>query len=69
MSHLKVFRSVVFVKSTGKLSKLEDRSKCMVFMGYEASSKAYRCLDPITLKIHISKDVIFAETKIFNFDE
>ena len=33
VSHLKIFSSVVFVKTTGKLSKLEDRSKCMVFKG------------------------------------
>ena len=69
MIHLKVFGSIVFIKTTGRLSKLEDRSKCMVFMGYEARSKAYRCLDPITCKIDISKDVIFAETKIFNLGE
>ena len=70
VSHLKVFGSVVFVKTTGRLSKLEDKSKCMVFMGYEAGSKAYICLDPITFKIHISRDVIFAKTTFFlNFSE
>ena len=69
VSHLKVFRSVVFVKATGRLSKLEDRSKCMFFMGYEASSKAYRCLDRVTFKIHISRDVIFDEKKIFKISE
>ena len=62
VSHLKIFGSVVYVKTTRRLSKLEDRSKCMMFMGYEAGSKAYRCLDPATLKIHISRDVKFDET-------
>ena len=69
VSHLRVFGSVVFVKTTGRLSKLEDRSKCMVFLGYEAGSKAYRCLDPVTFKIHISRDVIFDEKKIFKISE
>ena len=69
VSHLKVSESVVFVKTAERLSKLEDRRKCMVFMGYEARSKAYICLDPVTFKIHISKDVIFVETKLFNFGE
>ena len=69
VSHLRIFRSVVFVKTTGRLSKLEDRSKCMLFMGYEAGSKAYRCLDPVTFKIHISRDVIFNEKKAFKFSE
>ena len=32
VSHLKVFGSIVFVKTTGRLSKLEDKSKCIVFM-------------------------------------
>ena len=40
VSHLRIFGSVAFVKTTGRLSKLEDRSKCMLFMGYEARSKA-----------------------------
>ena len=40
VSHLRIFGSLVFVKTTGRLSKLEDRSKCMVFLGYEAGSKA-----------------------------
>ena len=69
VSHLKIFGSVVFVKTTGTLSKLEDRSKCMLFMGYEAGPKAYRCLDLATFKIHISRDVIFDETKSFKFSE
>ena len=69
VSHLKVFGSIAFVKTTGRLSKLEDKSKCIVFMKYEAGSKAYRCLDPVTFKIHISRDVIFAETKSFKFSE
>ena len=47
VSHLRIFSSVAFVKATRRLSKLEDRSKCMLFMGYiyEAGSKAYGCLD------------------------
>ena len=69
VSHLKIFGSVVFVKTNGRLSKVEDRSECMLFMEYEARSKAYRCLDPPTFKIHISRDVIFDETKSFKFNE
>ena len=67
--HLRIFGSVAFVKITGRLLKLEDRRKCMLFMGYEAGSKAYRCLDPATFKIHISRDLIFDEKKTFKFSE
>ena len=63
VSHLKVFGSIVFVKTTRRLSKIEDRSKCMVFMGYEVGSKAYWCLGRATIRIHIRRDVLFAETK------
>ena len=69
VSHLRIFGSMPFVKTTGRLSKLEERSKCMLFMGYEAGSKAYRCLDPVTFKIHISRDVIFDEKKTFRISE
>ena len=69
VSYLRIFGSVAFVKATRRLSKLKARSKCMLFMGYEAGSKAYRCLDPGTFKIHISRDVIFDEKKIFKFNE
>ena len=69
VSHLRIFGSLVFVKTTGRLSKFKDRSKCIVFLGYEAGSKAYRCLDPVTFKIHISRDVIFDEKKIFKISE
>ena len=69
VSHLRIFGLVVFVKTTRRLSKIEDRSKCMLFMGYDAGSKAYICLDPATFKIHISKDAIFDEKKSFKFSE
>ena len=39
VSHLRIFGSVAFVKITGRLLKLEDRSKCMLFMGYELDQK------------------------------
>ena len=55
------------VKVTGSLEKLEDRSKEMVFVGYEHGSKAFRCLDPTSLKLYISRDVIFEESKWLSF--
>ena len=43
MDHLWVFGLVVHVKTTKKVSKLEDRRNVMIFIGYESSTKAYRC--------------------------
>ena len=60
--HLRVFGSIVHVKATGgRYKKLDERSKPMVFIGYEKGTKAYRCFDPLTMKIHISRDTIFKE--------
>ena len=50
------------VKETkGHQSKLEDRSKPMIFIGYELGSKAYRFFDLVNSKVIISRDVIFEE--------
>jgi hypothetical protein len=43
------------------LKKLEDRSKTMVFVGYEHGSATYRCYDPLSKKVHISRYAIFEE--------
>ena len=60
MDNLRVFRSMVHVKTTKKVSKLEERSNVMIFIGYELGTKAYRRLDPLSFKVTISRDVIFS---------
>ena len=61
LSHLRIFGSIVHVKTPGALGKLEDRSKEMVFVGYERGAKGYRSFNPTTHKVHLSRDVIFEE--------
>ena len=62
MDHMRTFGSIIHVKNTkGHLSKLEDRSQPMIFIGYELGTKAYKCFDPINFKVIISRDVIFEE--------
>ena len=64
VDHMRTFGSIVHVKETkGHLSKLEDRSKAMIFIGYELGSKAYQCFDPVNSKVIISHDVIFEKGK------
>ena len=43
------------------MKKLDDRSKPMIFVEYEPSSKAYMVYDLVTRCIHISRDVVFDE--------
>jgi hypothetical protein len=44
--------------------KLEFRSKQFIFLGYSSNHKSYRCMDPNTSRIYLSRNVVFDE-KIF----
>jgi hypothetical protein len=46
--------------------KLSFRSKECVFLGYSSLHKGYKCLDPDSGRVYISRDVIFDEN-IFSF--
>jgi hypothetical protein len=41
--------------------KLEFRSKQCIFLGYSSNHKGYRCLDPSTSRIYLSRNVVFDE--------
>ena len=41
------------------LTKLDDRSTTMVFLGYAEGTKAYRLYDPCRGKVVVSCDIIF----------
>ena len=69
LSHLRIFGSIVHVKTPGALGKLEDMSKEMVFVGYERGTKGYQCFNPTTHKVHLSRDVIFDEGRKWKFME
>ena len=43
------------------LTKLEDRSTLMVFLGYAEGTKAYQLYDPRGGKVLVSRDVVFDE--------
>jgi hypothetical protein len=60
--HLKTFGCIAYVRNTTPhLKKLEDRGRKMIFVGYERGTKAYRAYDPVTRRVHITRDVIFDE--------
>lgn len=48
--------------------KLDDRSKQVVNLGKECRTKAYRLYDPVSKRIHVSKDVTFEESKACPWD-
>jgi hypothetical protein len=58
VAHLKVIGSIAYRKIPDpKRTKLEDKSKKYVFIGYTEKSKAYKLYDPIEKKLVISRDV------------
>jgi hypothetical protein len=68
VQHLRTFGCLVHVKdATPNLKKLDDRSRPMIFIGYEPGSKAYRVYNPLTKKVHVIRDVVFAEQEQWNW--
>jgi len=62
VNHLKTFGCVAHVKLVGPgLNKLSNRSKKMVFIGYESGTKGYIFFDPATNRLVVSRDAIFDE--------
>jgi hypothetical protein len=57
-----MFGCIAHIKVTmPNLKKLDDRSKRTIFIGYEPGSKAYRVYDPMTRRMHVSRDLVFEE--------
>ena len=60
VSFLRTFGCIGHVRKTKpNLTKLEDRSTPMVFLGYTEGTKAYRLYDPRGDKVLILHDVVF----------
>ncbi|PNX60579.1 cysteine-rich receptor-like protein kinase 25-like protein, partial [Trifolium pratense] len=68
--HFKVFGCVAHVHiHDSQRKKLDDKSKKCVLLGVSEESKAYKLYDPIEKKIIISRDVIFEESKSWNWSK
>ena len=62
IQHLRTFGCIAHTKvNTPHQKKVDDRSRRMVFVGYEPGSKAYRVYDPSMRRVHISRDIVFDE--------
>jgi hypothetical protein len=65
----KTFGCVGFVKNKHpKLKKLYDRSASMVFIWYSEGAKAYRMLESDTRRVHVSRNVVFNESRGWEWD-
>ncbi|GJY84693.1 ribonuclease H-like domain, reverse transcriptase, RNA-dependent DNA polymerase [Tanacetum coccineum] len=70
LEKLRVFGCIAYAKVPSQhLTKLDDRSSRMVYLGNEQGSKAYRLFDPTTQKICVSRDVKFKENETWDWKE
>ena len=64
INHLKVFGCTCFVHKN-KIDKLDFTSIKTFFVGYSLEKKGFKCYDPKTRKLYISRDVTFFENESF----
>ena len=58
ISHLKVFGSVAYAHVPNQQrTKLKDKRKRYIFIGYDEKTKGYKLLDPISKMVTVSRDV------------
>lgn len=58
VSHLKVFYRVAYTHVPyQRRTKLDNKSKKYVFIGYDEKTKAFKLFNPIDKKVIVSRDV------------
>ncbi|KAM1079184.1 hypothetical protein ACFX2B_013776 [Malus domestica] len=69
VKHLKVFGSVCYALVPSQLRhKLQESSNKCIFVGYGTNEKGYRLYNLKTQKINLSRDVIFDEETLWNWE-
>ncbi|GJZ16180.1 retrovirus-related pol polyprotein from transposon TNT 1-94 [Tanacetum coccineum] len=69
VSHFKVFGSVAYARVPGQTrTKLKDKSKKYIFIGYNDRSKAFRLHVPIEKKVTVSRDVYVNEESTWDWN-
>ena len=64
VNHFRIFGSVAYALIPAQhRTKLDDKSVKCIFVGYSIESKGFRLYDPVTRRITISRDVVFAENE------
>src|SRR5271156_6265055 len=65
VDHLRVFgcRAYVHVQKD-KRKGLQPKSEHCIFLGYPLDYRGWKCYNPVTKKVVISRDVVFVETEL-----
>ena len=62
LSHMKVFGCIAYVHVPDELrTKLDPKAEKCIFIGYSLEKKGYRCYNPTTRDVRVSRDVVFDE--------
>jgi len=60
--HFRVFGCIAYVHVPDeKRSKLNPKAQKCILIGYSLEQKGYRCFNPSTRKLQVSRDVVFDE--------
>ena len=63
VGYLRTFGCVAFTKDLSQFKKLDDRSIPGILIGYADGAKAYRIFDPAAQRVRVSRDVVFNESR------
>jgi transposase InsO family protein len=70
VEHFRIFGCVAHVHiPDSKRVKLDDKSMKCILLGISDESKAYRLYNPISQAIVVSRDVIFEEEKVWDWNQ
>ncbi|KAG6393079.1 hypothetical protein SASPL_147309 [Salvia splendens] len=68
IAHLRVLGSKAYAHVPDQTrSKLDDKSKPFIFIGYDSNTEGYKLYDPTSQKTMISRDVEFDEEGVWDF--
>ena len=64
LDHLRVFGCLCFMMIPGELrNTLDAKSSKAMFIGYSSTQKGYKCYDPESRRVLVSRAVKFVESK------
>ncbi|MCO5558641.1 hypothetical protein L7F22_012227 [Adiantum nelumboides] len=62
LGHSEVFGCIVYVHVPDELrTKLDPKAEKCIFIGYSLEQKGYKCYNPITCHVRMSRNVVFYE--------
>ena len=66
LSCVRIFNWIALVHILNeKLEKLDSKSKKCICVGYSLKQKGYKCFNPSTKKVRVSRDVVFDDILVY----